>query len=96
MAISKSNPHERVKAIIRSVMPALKRNSKVLKKMEKPLEEMEKPPKLAVSSLTRSEVYDMLGLSKDPRSAEIWKLDEADVIPVPPEVCKYYLSHYFI
>ena len=89
MAISKSNPHERVKAIIRSVMPVLKRNPKVPKKMEK-------PPKLAVSSLTRSEVHDILGLSKDPRSAEIWKMDEADVIPVPPEVCKYYLSHYFI
>jgi hypothetical protein len=62
--------------------------------MEKALAEMEKPPRLAVNSLTRSEVHGILGLSKDSRSTEIWKLDEAYIIPVPPKVCKYYLSRY--
>ena len=91
MAIS---PLERVKAIIRSVIPALRKNPKILKKMKKALEEIEKLPWLAISSLTRSEVYEILGLSKDPRSLEIWKLNEADIIPVPSDVCKYYLSNY--
>jgi hypothetical protein len=68
----------------------------ILRKMKKALEEIEKLPRLAVSNLTRSEVYEILGLSKDPRSVEIWKLNEADIIPVPSGACKYYLSHYFI
>lgn len=93
MAIS---PLERVKAMTHSVIPEIRKNPKILKKMKKALEEIEKQPRLAVSSLTRSEVYKILGLSKDPRSLEIWKLNEADIIPVPSDVCKYYISNYFI
>jgi hypothetical protein len=65
---------------------ALEKVEEVLKEIDR---EIDRLPTLAAGSLRLSEVVEILRLSVDKRSRDIWRLENNDIITVPEALRKF-------